>query len=289
MAEVTSLDALSKCPKVQSDGNSIDTFQILNVGTLEADEGWFTRGGGTSTLSNPNPPRGRRKMIIMTMLIDHPKEGLILFETGAGENYPEVWGAPINDIFARVDYDPEQELDKQIELTGHLISDVKMVIMGHLHLDHAGGLEHWVGTNVPIWVHEDELKHAFYTVATGTDAVYLPHYMKFDLNWQCMTGDYLEITQGITLRLAKGHTPGLIIMQVNLLDSGTWICTTDMYHVLENWEDNVPQGWLARDHDDWIRSHQMIRMLQRRTNANMLFGHCKKTAEKYKFAPYSYT
>ena len=92
-----------------------------------------------------------------------------MFETGAGPNYPEVWGAPLNDLFARVDYVEDQELDKAIEKTGHSIKDVKCVIMGHLHLDHAGGLDYFKGTDVPIWVHEIELKHAFYSVLTKTD------------------------------------------------------------------------------------------------------------------------
>jgi glyoxylase-like metal-dependent hydrolase (beta-lactamase superfamily II) len=149
-------------------------------------------------------------------------------------------------VFARVDYQEEHELEAQIKLTGHDIKDVKAVIMGHLHLDHAGGLEHFVGTSVPIYVHEAELKHAFYSVATKTDfGVYLPHYLSFDLNWQAFTGDFLELAQGINLRHAPGHTPGLVIMQVNLANSGTWICTTDMYHVHENYEDSVSQ---ARSH-----------------------------------------
>lgn len=60
-----------------------------------------------------------------------------------------------------------------------------------------------------------------------------------------------------------GHTPGLVIMQVNLKESGTWIFTTDQYHVYENWESGIPQGWLARDHDDWVESDQMIKALQK--------------------------
>ena len=57
---------------------------------------------------------------------------------GAGKDYPEVWGAPLNDIFAREEYSPEHELSAAIKKTGHDIKDVKMVVMGHLHLDHAG-------------------------------------------------------------------------------------------------------------------------------------------------------
>lgn len=33
------------------------------------------------------------------------------------------------------------------------------------------------------------------------------------------------------------------------------------YHVKENYENDEPQGWLARDHDDWCASHQMVKAL----------------------------
>lgn len=51
------------------------------------------RGGGTTTASNPTSVAKRRKAVIISVLIEHPTEGLILFETGGGENYPE--GEPI--------------------------------------------------------------------------------------------------------------------------------------------------------------------------------------------------
>jgi len=60
----------------------------------------MVRAGGTSTLSNPTPKSERRELAIISVLISHPTEGLILFETGSGKDYPEVWGPPVNDIFA---------------------------------------------------------------------------------------------------------------------------------------------------------------------------------------------
>jgi len=36
-------------------------------------------------------------------------------------------------------------------------------------LDHAGGLEYFRGTDVPVYVHEIELKNAFYSVASKVD------------------------------------------------------------------------------------------------------------------------
>jgi len=262
---------------------------LLHVGNLEADEGFFIRGGNTSTLSNPNPQNKRRKMVVISILIEHPTEGLLLFETGSGKDYPDVWGPPLNDIFARVDYTEDQELDAAIAKTGHNIKDIKGVIMGHLHLDHAGGLENFKGTDVPIYVHEKELKHAFYSVATKSDfGVYLPSYLNFDLNWQAFHGDSLELAQGLDIRHAPGHTPGLCILQVNLRNSGTWIFTTDQYHVHENYYQSVPQGWLARDHDDWIQTNQKIHLIQKRTDGKIVFGHCRETFMKYKHAPEFY-
>ena len=52
-------------------------------------------------------------------------------------------------------------------------------ILGHMHLDHAGGLDQFLGRkDIEIWVHDKELRSAFWSVATGADVgVYLQHYM----------------------------------------------------------------------------------------------------------------
>ena len=61
-----------------------------------------------------------------------------------------------------------------------------------------------------------------------------------------------------------------------MLESGTWISMTDQYHVRENYENSPSQGWLVRDHDDWVRSNEMIHILPRRTNAKVVLGHDKE-------------
>ena len=44
------------------------------------------RGGNTSTLSNLNPENKRRKLALLSALIEYPGIGLILFETGCAED-----------------------------------------------------------------------------------------------------------------------------------------------------------------------------------------------------------
>ena len=101
-----------------------------------------------------------------------------------------------------------------------------------------------------------------------------------NLKWKTFTDDHFDLYQGITLHHSPGHTPGLCVMQVNLEKSGTFIWTTDQFHIAENYELSHPHGWLARDHNAWIRSLSMIQRLQRLFNATLIFGHDKGVAAK---------
>ena len=100
---------------------------LLEVGWLECDEGFVLRGGNTSLKSTEDKTfvNKRREMPMYCVLISHPHEGLILWETGSGENYPEVWGPVVSDIFSRVRYEPKHELRAAIEATGNKVEDVK--------------------------------------------------------------------------------------------------------------------------------------------------------------------
>jgi glyoxylase-like metal-dependent hydrolase (beta-lactamase superfamily II) len=185
---------------------------LLEVGWLEADEGYIIRGGNASLLSTQDKSfvNKRRQMPMYCVLIDHPHEGLILWETGCGVDYPTVWGPALADIFARVRYEPKHELKNAVEATGHKLEDIKKIIIGHLHLDHAGGLDQFLHRkDVEIWVHDKELRSAFWSVATGADVgVYLQHYLKLDLNWKTFDERTMDFCQGITLHHLPGHTDG---------------------------------------------------------------------------------
>lgn len=160
-------------------------FHLLEVGWLECDEGFVVRGGNLSLKSTEGRSfvNKRRELPLYCVLIEHPHEGLILWETGCGKDYPEVWGPAMSDVFARIRYEPQHELAAAIEATGNRIEDVRKIIIGHLHADHAGGLDEFLDRkDVEIWVHDKELRSAFWSVATGADdVVYLENYLKLSL------------------------------------------------------------------------------------------------------------
>lgn len=183
---------------------------LLECGWLECDEGFVVRGGNTSLFSTKGQTfeNKRRQLPSYCCLIEHPHEGCILWETGSGTNYPEMWGPQIHDIFHRVRYEEKHELKNAIEATGHKLEDIKKIIIGHLHLDHAGGLDIFLERkDVEIWVHDTELRSAFWSVATGADVgVYLEHYLKLGLNWKTFDERSMDFCQGITLHHLPGHT-----------------------------------------------------------------------------------
>lgn len=160
-------------------------FHVIELGWLECDEGYVIRGGNSSLKSTEGTPfiNKRRELPMYCILIDHPHEGIILWETGCAKDYPLVCGPVVSDVFARVRYEPQHELRTAIAATGHKIEDVKKIIIGHLHLDHAGGLDEFLDRkDVEIWVHDKELRSAFWSVATGADVgVYQESYLKLGL------------------------------------------------------------------------------------------------------------
>lgn len=100
---------------------------LLEVGWLECDEAFVVRGGNISLRSTENKSfvNKRRQLPMYCILISHPYEGLILWETGSGKDYPEVWGPVVSDAFSRIRYEPKHELRAAIEATGNRIEDIR--------------------------------------------------------------------------------------------------------------------------------------------------------------------
>ncbi|HVD58027.1 MAG TPA: N-acyl homoserine lactonase family protein [Thermoleophilaceae bacterium] len=81
---------------------------------------------------------------IPAFLVEHPGAGLVLIDTGL---HPSVAVKP-RENFGRVTLlafrdlrmEPDQALPAQLRERGHEASDVKAVVMTHLHVDHASGI-----------------------------------------------------------------------------------------------------------------------------------------------------
>ncbi|KAH8810595.1 metallo-beta-lactamase superfamily protein [Xylogone sp. PMI_703] len=234
---------------------------LLDLGILHCDASGLLSGTNVFNPRLPPQPHERRYLIMISGLIHYPGVGLILFDVGSCEDVIKNWTREIIECTPRTWEKSINGLPEAIKAIGAgEIKDVKAVVLSHLHMDHAGGLEHFFDTDVEIWCHESELKNAFWANVLR-------------LKWRTISEPSYEIWQGVTLHRCPGHTEGSIVMELTLEIQGTVLLTGDLFHIKENYEIRIPHGSLMRDFNGWHRSRECVRHLAKKKNAKVLLGH----------------
>jgi glyoxylase-like metal-dependent hydrolase (beta-lactamase superfamily II) len=109
----------------------------LNLCTMCPFGGRLLSGGTSSVLSSG-------ELIVHALLIETPHDGLVLVDTGVG--LADV-RSPVRRLgagflaFARPRLREEQTAIRQVERLGFSARDVRHVVVTHLDVDHAGGIE----------------------------------------------------------------------------------------------------------------------------------------------------
>lgn len=108
-------------------------FDLLKVGHCRHPECIALRGGGRRAIDFP----------ALVGLIEHPQQGLILYDTGysrhfhaATRRFPEC----LYRLITPVTLPPEEELLAQLEARGIAAADIGTIVISHFHADHVAGL-----------------------------------------------------------------------------------------------------------------------------------------------------
>jgi N-acyl homoserine lactone hydrolase len=161
---------------------------------------------------------------ILAWLVEH-EEGLIVVDTGetARASQPGHFPAwhPYFRFAVRARVAPEEEIGAQLKRLGFSPGDVRLVVLTHLHTDHAGGLDHFPDSE--ILVTREEL--AFASGTLGRVRGYLPD--RWPTWLQPTLVDFeprpfgpfarsLALTRAgdVTLLPTPGHTPGHLSVAV---------------------------------------------------------------------------
>ncbi len=177
---------------------------------------------------------GERVQIPVTCWLARTSDGLVLFDTGLAPR--AVAGLVKNDPLAR--FTDADLLVHRLDTLGIQPNDIDLVVISHLHYDHAGGAHLFPQSE--LCVQRDE--HAY---AMNPAPFFAPLYYRknFDLpgyRWKLLDGD-TELMPGVTALRTDGHTPGHQSLCVELPDSGPVILAGDCVYWQEHLDhDRVP-------------------------------------------------
>jgi N-acyl homoserine lactone hydrolase len=222
--------------------------------------------------------------------IKHPKGG-VLFDCGNNDKTiqdPAGWWGPLAKGLG-LKMTADDAIDVQLNKIGVHPNDVKFVILGHLHLDHAGNMQKF--PNATFLIQNDELAAAGWP-ETGYSVFYIPgdfaeakgyKIVRLSGNWDLFGDKSIEIIR------APGHTPGSQFAVVRLPKTGTVVLTSDTAYLKENLEKNLTPGvggaWSPAG---LYEGYQKIRLIRDAEGASIFFAHDPEVFKATKKAPEFY-
>lgn len=152
--------------------------------------------------------------------------------------------------------------------------ELEMVILTHLHWDHAKGVLELPAT-IPVYVQRSEL---FYALdPCPPDAKHyetnvkdeLPYFLKYYHQLRLLDGEQ-TITEGIRVIPLPGHSPGSqgIVVETG---NGPYVITGDLINCMENWTKRIPAG-ICHSLNDYYQSFAKLERLEKQ-GAKILPGH----------------
>ncbi len=207
-------------------------------------------------------------------------DAVILFDTGLSPR--AVPGLCRSDPMAR--FTDEDLLVHRLDGLGLEAGNVDLVVLSHLHYDHAGGAE--LFPDAELCVQRDE-----YAYAHNPAPFFAPFYYRknFDLpgaRWRLLDGDG-ELLPGVTVLRTDGHTPGHQSLLIELPESGPVLLTGDACYWQEHFDAERVPGVVW---NPTLAFHAIKRLktLARLVGARVFPGHDPEFWRTVKQAPDAY-
>ena len=227
-------------------------------------------------------PEERIEFPCSMFLIDTP-QGKILFDAGV---YPG--GIRAKSLSYRYQ-ERRQTLEEQLALCSTELEEIKIVILSHLHYDHAGNL--FLFPQTEVICSRTEYEHAWNEVRKG-DAADDRAYFRGDFDvpvgkWTLLDRE-AEIVPGVEVIFLPGHTPGLIGLVVHL-EGGTFILPQDCLYTERNFGPPAARSGLVYSDELFYASVEKVRALQTKYDAKIIYGHDGAQRKTLRIAPDYYS
>jgi N-acyl homoserine lactone hydrolase len=241
---------------------------------------------------------GKITVPVAFFLIKHPK-GNVLFDTGNNDKIitdPTYWGPLATAL--EPGRSPDVAIDAQLNKIGVKPSDINYVVLGHMHLDHAGNVGKF--PTATIVYQRDEIINAFWPkpgfgccYITGDFAMLRNDVGQNSPNRQKvieLNGDLDLFGDGsIYIHRQVSHTPGSQMVLVRLPKTGPVVLTSDVCYLMENLQkDILPSVALAYDPAGILDGYAWVKHLMSAEGADVIFAHDAETFKKHKQSPEYY-
>lgn len=178
---------------------------------------------------------GERIAIPVTCYLIRTDDAVILFDTGLSPR--AVPGLLRNDPLAR--FTDDDLLVHRLDALGLETDRIDLVVLSHLHYDHAGGAHLFPKSELV--AQKDEYAYAHYPAAFFAPFYYRKNFDLPGYRWRLLDGDS-ELVPGVTVLRTDGHTPGHQSLLVELPETGPVILAGDCVYWQEHLDDEKVPG-----------------------------------------------
>lgn len=213
------------------------------------------------------------KSPISAILIQHPTLGNLLYDTDNSPFYSTEYPKSTLETYPIPEFISIEDALKQKGVTP---ADIDMIILSHLHFDHAGGLRYFKGTRAirNVLVSEAELKNAYYQVMTGHPGAYVKSLFDLDDIQFTTINEHTILAEDVKLFIQQSHTPGLIGIILNTETKGNLMVTGDTIYTKENFEKELPPGGsINKTTKEFFDNLAVIRKMAEQIDASIIYGH----------------
>jgi glyoxylase-like metal-dependent hydrolase (beta-lactamase superfamily II) len=268
------------------------TLQPLLCAVMRGPRGWFERAPGRAAplkaLGIGVPADDMLDVPIVAFLLEHPTAGLVLVDTGFHRSVAEGSSrersrnlGAVGRLMARgMQMDPRQTVAAQLQERGIAAADLELIVMTHLHFDHASALCDFPSATVLVSRPEWDAARARNPFLHGYVPAQLdprPTYRTFEFASPPAEGPLPYTVDlfgdgSLTLAFTPGHTLGHVSLILRLATQEA-LLTGDAVYTMATLREGA-RPWRSEDPSAFERSVQALAAWDRaHPNALVIPGH----------------